>query len=86
MTDKSSTKSKVFRIVAEQMGENMSSLTAETRFLEDLHCDSLDAIELVMEIEDVFHIVIPDGEYDNLKTVGEAVTYVRRKVAVKKTP
>lgn len=71
--------SKVFQIVSEQMGLKPSEIMAETRFLEDLHCDSLDAIELVMEFEDVFHIVIPDGEYDNIKTVGEAAKYVEGK-------
>lgn len=55
-------------------------LRPETRFVEDLVIDSLAAIEMVIEAEEVFGIEIPDGEYDDVRTVQDAVNYVRRKL------
>lgn len=72
---------KVFQIVSEQMSVEKSELSAATSFVNDLNADSLDTVELVMELEDEFDLTIPDEEAEKLKTVGEAVTYLRKQLA-----
>lgn len=51
-------------------------ITESSHFLTDLGLDSLDVVEVVMELEHEFNIQIPDNEADSLKTVGQAVDYV----------
>ena len=51
--------------------------------MNDLNADSLDMVELVMELEDEFDLTIPDEEAEKLKTVGEVVDYIQKTVAVK---
>lgn len=70
--------SKVIEIVAEQMGADKDKITRETRFVDDLHADSLDTVELVMEFEDEFETSIPDEEAEKIKTVGQAVDYIKQ--------
>ena len=67
---------KVKKLVAEQMGVGDDQLTDGTSFVNDLGADSLDAVELVMNIEDAFDINIPDEAAEKLQTVGDAVKYV----------
>lgn len=68
--------SKIFKIIADQMGIEKSDLSYETKFI-DLGSDSLDMIELAMEAEEVFELdEIPDEEIENIKTVGEAIDYI----------
>lgn len=67
---------RVAKIVAEQMGVDKAKITAETSFVGDLGADSLDVVELVMELEDEFDVSIPDEEAEKIKTVGEAVKFV----------
>jgi acyl carrier protein len=57
-------------------------LTRETRLVEDLACDSLDAVEIIMELEEEFDIAIPDGDVnENIShTVGMVIDYVDKKV------
>lgn len=69
---------KVFQIVSEQLSVDKSELSRETSFANDLHADSLDTVELVMELEDEFDMTIPDEEAENLKTVGEAIDYIHK--------
>src|SRR4051812_24367573 len=52
--------SKVCDIAAEQMGIKRNQVFPESRLIEDLHCDSLDMVELVMEVEDEFDLALPD--------------------------
>jgi acyl carrier protein len=68
---------KVIEIVAEQMGAERAKITRDTRFVEDLHADSLDTVELVMEFEDEFETSIPDEEAEKIKTVGQAVAFIK---------
>jgi len=68
--------SRVIDIVREIMGEPEGGIKPETRFIEDLPCDSLDLVEMTMEFEDEFDISIPDEEAENLRTVGQAVEYI----------
>ncbi len=67
---------KVIDIVAEQMGVDKGEITRATSFVNDLNADSLDTVELVMEFEDEFETSIPDDKAENIKTVGEAITFI----------
>ena len=67
---------RVCNIVAEQLNVPKEQLTAETAFQTDLQADSLDVVELVMEIEDEFGVSIPDEDATKIKTVGDAVRYI----------
>lgn len=69
---------KVFQIVSEQMSVEKGELSRETSFVNDLNADSLDTVELVMELEDEFDLNIPDEEAEKLKTVGEAIDYIQK--------
>ncbi len=70
------TEEKVIGIVSEQLGVPKEEVTRESSFVDDLKADSLDVVELVMEFEDEFGITIPDDDYDKIKTVGDAITYI----------
>jgi len=74
---------KVIQIVAEQMSVEKAEITRNTSFVNDLNADSLDTVELVMELEDEFDLTIPDEEAEKLKTVGEAIDYIKNKLTVK---
>ncbi len=67
---------KVIDIVAEQMGVDKGEITRATSFVNDLNADSLDTVELVMEFEDEFETSIPDDKAENIKTVGEAISFI----------
>lgn len=69
---------KVIDIVAEQMGAEKSKISRETSFVEDLNADSLDTVELVMEFEDEFETSIPDEQAEKIKTVGEAIEFIKQ--------
>ncbi|NQV26007.1 MAG: acyl carrier protein [Rhodopirellula sp.] len=73
------TEEKVIGIVSEQLGVPKEEVTRESPFVDDLKADSLDVVELVMEFEDEFGISIPDDDYDKIKTVGDAITYIDEK-------
>jgi acyl carrier protein len=73
------TEEKVIGIVSEQLGVPKDEVTRESSFVDDLKADSLDVVELVMEFEDEFGITIPDDDYDKIKTVGDAITYIDSK-------
>lgn len=68
--------SKVIEIVANQMGTDKAQITRDTSFVEDLNADSLDTVELVMELEDEFDTNIPDEQAEKIKTVGQAIDFI----------
>ena len=71
---------RVFKIVAEQLGYEISEIKRESSFIGDLHADSLDVVELVMQFEDDFDIKkITDEEFNNVITVGQAVELITKK-------
>lgn len=74
---------KVIAIVAEQMTVDKATITRNTSFVNDLNADSLDTVELVMELEDEFDLTIPDEEAEKLKTVGEAIDYIKKQLETK---
>ncbi len=69
---------KVFQIVSEQLSVDKAELARETSFVNDLNADSLDTVELVMELEDEFDLTIPDEQAEKLTTVGEAIDYIKK--------
>ena len=70
--------SKVIKIVAEQLGADQAKITRNTSFVEDLNADSLDQVELVMEFEDEFETSIPDEQAEKIKTVGQAIEFIKQ--------
>lgn len=67
------------KILAEQFSMNEDDITMDTSFTEDIGADSLDLVELVMALEQEFDIEIDDEEVENIKTVGDAVRYIKDK-------
>ena len=67
---------KVKAIVVEQLGVDEVEVTQETPF-EKLNADSLDIVELIMALEEAFDLDIPDEEAEKIRTVGDAVSYIK---------
>lgn len=68
---------RVKKIVAEQLGAKEEDVTSEASFVDDLGADSLDTVELVMALEEEFECEIPDEEAENIRTVKQAIDYVK---------
>ena len=66
-------------IVVEYLGVNPEEIKPESRFLEDLTADSLDAVELAIAIEEEFDMEIPEEEAEKIKTFGELLDYVEKR-------
>jgi acyl carrier protein len=71
-----STEAKVKEIIINELGVEPEKVTPEASFVEDLGADSLDTVELVMELEEEFDINIPDDAAEKIQTVGQAVEYI----------
>ena len=78
-----SVEERVVEIVCENLGVNKEQVKRETRFIEDIGADSLDIVELVMELEEEFEINIPDDQAEKIKTVGEAIDYIEGEIKKK---
>ena len=68
---------KVKKIIAEQLGKDVEDIKNEASFIEDLGADSLDTVELVMALEDAFKVQFPDEQQENLRTVQQAIDFIR---------
>jgi acyl carrier protein len=73
-----SVQDRVIDIVASQLGVSKEQITRETSFIKDLGADSLDTVELVMELEEEFEINIPDDAAEKIQTVGQAVEFIEK--------
>ena len=62
--------------LVDKLGADESAISEEASFQDDLNADSLDLVELIMELEDQFGLKIPDEDAQKLQTVGQAVDYV----------
>ncbi|WP_353092921.1 acyl carrier protein [Tissierella praeacuta] len=72
---------KVVNIIAEQLGvDDPESITLETSIMKDLEADSLDAVEIMMALEDEFGITVPDEDAEKFKNIGDIVKYVEGKI------
>ncbi|MFO0817552.1 MAG: acyl carrier protein [Pirellulales bacterium] len=69
---------RVMDIVAEQLGVDREKINPQTSFVNDLGADSLDTVELVMELEDEFDIDIPDDAAEKIQTVGQAIEFIEK--------
>ena len=72
---------KVIEIVCKQLSVQKEKVTRASSFINDLGADSLDIVEMVMEIEDAFDLSIPDEEAEKIQTVGDAITYIEQKLS-----
>ena len=67
---------KIKDIIIDQLQVEESDVAMDTNLMKDLSADSLDAVEIIMAIEDEFGIEIPDEDAENIQTVGDLVKYV----------
>ncbi|EIJ81531.1 acyl carrier protein [Bacillus methanolicus] len=68
---------RVTKIIVDRLGVDESQVTLEASFKDDLGADSLDVVELVMELEDEFEMEISDDDAEKIATVGDAVNYIK---------
>lgn len=68
---------RVIEVVAKQLDVDKEKVKPETSFINDLGADSLDIVELVMEFEEAFSMNIPDEDAEKIRTVGDAISYIK---------
>ncbi len=73
-----SIEARVKEIIVNELGVEAEKVTTEASFVEDLGADSLDTVELVMAFEEEFGVDIPDEDAEQMRTVGEAVAYLKK--------
>ncbi len=71
---------KVKEIIAKQLNIELEKVVDEAKFVEDLGADSLDQVEIIMELEKQFGIEIPESASENIKTVGDAIKFINENV------
>jgi acyl carrier protein len=71
---------RVAQIIAEQLGAKPAQIVPDASFIDDLGADSLAIVQIVMAIEEVFDIEIPDADADQLQTIGDAVAYLHQRL------
>lgn len=67
-------------LIVEKLGVSESEVTPQANFTNDLGADSLDKVELVMELEKEFNLSIPDDQAEKIDTVGDAISYLEKNV------
>ena len=72
------TEARVKEIIINELGVESEKVTDDASFVEDLGADSLDTVELVMAFEEEFGIDIPDEDAEQMRTVGDAVSYLKK--------
>ena len=75
-----SVEERVIEIVCENLAVSKDQVKRETSFIDDIGADSLDIVELIMELEEEFEITIPDDQAEKIKTVGEAIDYIQKEI------
>lgn len=71
---------KIKEIIVEQLGVDESAVTMETHLMKDLEADSLDAVEIIMAIEDEFEIEVPDEDAEKFQSIGDIVKFVEETI------
>lgn len=77
MTQQGSVDEQLRQIISEQLGVDESQVIPSASFEEDLNADSLDLVELIMSLEEHFGVEIPEEEAEKIRTVGDAMEYIR---------
>ncbi|MBD8031721.1 MULTISPECIES: acyl carrier protein [Solibacillus] len=72
---------RVSKVIVDRLGVDESEVKLEASFREDLGADSLDVVELVMELEDEFDMEISDEDAEKIATVGNAISYIESKIS-----
>ena len=67
---------KVIAIIVDKLGVDESEVTPQASFTNDLGTDSLDTVELIMELEKEFNVQIPDDQAEKIATVGDAIAFI----------
>ena len=67
---------KVVEIIKDRLNQDVKNITPEASFANDLGADSLDTVELIMELEKEFDVQIPDDQAEKIATVGDAIAYI----------
>ena len=70
---------KVKAILVEQFGDTAADLPEETNIHDDLGADSMDVVDLIMSIEDEFHMEVQDEDIEKIATVGDLVTFIEER-------
>ena len=76
-------KEQILEVIATEIGLDRSQVTNKSNLINDLGMDSLDGAELIMALEDKFKIEVSDKMVENMKTVGDVIKYVERKIVEK---
>ena len=70
---------KIKEVIVDKLGVEEDKITREANFVDDLGADSLDTVELIMQLEEEFGVEIPDEDAENITTVGAAIDYIENK-------
>ncbi len=68
-------------LIVDQLGVSGDEIVPEASFIDDLGADSLDIVELVMAMEEAFDVEIPDDDAEKIQTIGDAISYLKEKLA-----
>jgi acyl carrier protein len=69
------------KIVADELSIDPSQVKEDARFIEDLGADSIGLMELIMRLEEEYGVKIPDQDIEKIRTVGDAINYIKSKSA-----
>lgn len=72
---------RVRKIIVDKLGVDADEVTHEASFTNDLGADSLDTVELIMELEKEFDVSIPDDQAEKIQTVGQAIEFIEANTA-----
>ena len=67
---------KIIKMIASKLSKKVDEVTLDSKLIEDLGADSLDIVEMLMELEDTYGITIPDDDAVNLRTIGDIVKFM----------
>lgn len=74
------TEEKVIQIVSEATKIDISKISAQTSFIDDLNLDSLDIAELMMKVEDEFNVEIPEEDAEKIRNINDVASYIQTKL------
>ena len=74
-----SLEAKLKQMIVDELGVEESAVVPTAKFVEDLGADSLDLVEFIMAMEEAFEIEIPDKDAESIKTVADALAYIKQK-------